>query len=215
MTLSEMRTLARIFLDDRNSERWTDAEVTSAINGAQEEVQKLIDDADEMYFSAGQNYNVVASSSSYEFTLPTDCRKVVLAERLGTGDPVPARWTTLARRHLEYTSNLFTPNEQASPLVYIRGNKIGVVKPDAAYTLRVWYTKRLADLSATSDTSEIPAEYHRLMCLWGAKTLCGAEERAFSEDLEEELQASIARMTSHMEQRQRQTPRYVNTNQWE
>jgi hypothetical protein len=216
MNLTEMRTQARVYLDDRNSERFTDAEVTLGLNRAQEELQKLIDDTDEMYFSAGQNYNVIASTTSYEFTLPTDCKKVLLAERLSADtDPVPARWTQLARRHFEYTNNLFATNSVASPLCYLRGTKIGVVKPGSTYTLRIWYTKRLADLVSTLDTSEIPAEYHGLMCLWGSKFLTGSEDRPFSEDLEEELQAGIIRLTSHMEQRQKQVPRYVSQSQWE
>lgn len=209
MTLTEMIARARIYLDDRNSELLTDAEVTALINIGQEEIQKVINEADENFFSACQCYNVVPTVTSLEFTLPTDLMKIIQAERVVTsGDAIPAKWVLFQRRHLDNMGNVW-PFLTTQPCCYLRGTKLGVVEPTETYELRVWYTKRLAALAAGADTSEIPVEYHNLVCLHAGRVGLGSQGKLFAEPLAQEYNDSMHRLTQHIEDRQKQTPRNV------
>jgi len=205
MNLTQMLTRTRIYVDDRESDRYTDTELTGLLNAAQEEVQKEIDQADENYFSACQTYSVVTSANtSYEFDLPSDFKKLILAERkVDNGDPIPATWTRIQDRHDTWS------DYSDSPICYLRGNKLGVVEPATDYTLRVWYTKRIPDLSAGTDTSEIPVEYHDLVCKYAARFMFMAENRDISKDFEGEFNQAMGRLLRHIEKRQKQTSRTV------
>lgn len=204
MTLAEMRTYFRMLVDDRDASSWPPTEVDNVLNRAQERVQMKINDADEGYFSACQSYSVEADADSFEFSLPSDHQKVVAGERLVPGsEPVPARWVPFARRHAA------TAVVDDRPILYLRGGKIGVVAPSQSYTLRMWYVKRLADLVNDADVSEIPIEFHQLVCLEAARICCLADGKDFTkwEDAYNEQQAMLSLF---IEDRQRQEPRSVH-----
>lgn len=207
MQLSEIRTRARIYLDDRGtSTRYSDSEINGLINAAQEEIQKIIDDSDEYYFSAVQTYNVVTCTTTLEFSLPADFKRVILAERIMTdgSDPQPAVWAAFPRRHLAHTQNC-----SLSPTCSLRGTKLQVIEPEESYTLRMWYTKKLPDLSADSDVSEIPLEYHNLLALYTARVAIASEQRQFNPTLEQEFQEQMGRLIRHIEHRDAQGPHFV------
>jgi len=210
MNLSELLQLTRIYIDDPNSDRVSDTKLTILLNRGQEELQKVIDDTDEGYFWACQNYAVTASSSSFEFNLPSNFKKAMLAEQLpdASSDPIPVIWSDFRRRHYNYSSNIWFPTITFAPVAYIRSGKIGVVKPNTSYTLRLWYVKRLMDLATSGDVSEIPLEFHNLICLHAAMLLSGSEQRDFA--LINEYGAELQRLQTTIEPRQRQEPRYVN-----
>jgi len=83
------------------------------------------------------------------------------------------------------------------------------VEPQDAYTLRVWYTKRLPDMAGDSDTTEIPPEYHNLIALYSARLGLGAEASSLPEQLEKEFAEEMGRLSIHIETRQKQDPRSV------
>lgn len=212
MTLANLRSTLRRHIDDRNSERFTDAELLEELNNAQRDVQLIVNQADEGFFSACQSYSVVASTDSYEFSLPTNLMKVILAERETTGVPIPAEWVDFRRRHVDsWNSDALDQNAQETPRCYLRGNKVGVVAPSVSYTLRVWYTYAIADLANDSDESEIPAEHRDLLTLQAAKRIVGSSDPsgAIPEWLADELkeQTDLLRLT--IEKRHRQASREV------
>ena len=207
MHLSEMITRTRLYLDDTASDRFTeDTEITAFINAAQEECQKAIDEADEAYFSAVQTYTVVPCATDLEFDLKPDFKKLVLAEGLYEGvDAVQAVVVPFIGRHRAHC--YVTGGE---PVEYLRGTKLGVVEPTTSYTLRVWYTRRVPDLTSSTDESELPGEYHNLVCLYAARLGFISEHRETPQVLEREFEIEMNRMTSHIESRQLQTPRTVH-----
>jgi len=208
MTLAELRTNLRIYLNDRNSERWTDADLLVLINRAQELVQQIIDDADEKFFSNCVNFNVVASPDSYEFTLPDDFKKMVLAEIITGTKPIPVSWVNFSDRHSLTNIDQVYVQTNTSARCYLRGNKLGVVAPTTSYTIRAWYVKRLPDFAGDTDTTEIPAEFQNLIALQAAKLAQPSEQIDFAH--ESEYEQEINRLASYIECRQRQEPRYVN-----
>ena len=210
MDLSAVRTLARLYLDDRNSTRFSDTEILPLVNAAQAEIQKVVDDADEGFFSGVQTYNISACTTAMEATLPADFKKVILAERIvSDGDPIPVKWVIFQRRHIEHALIGGYPGLATRPVCYLRGNSIGVVEPKTSYVLRLFYTKTIADLSADTDISEIPSEFHGLIALYTAKLGFGSESRMLPGALAEEFRDQMHRLTMHVEQRERQEPRSV------
>lgn len=210
MILSAVRTLAQTYLDDRAGTRWPPATILPVINHAQAEIQKIIDDADEGFFSAVQTYNISACTTSMEADLPADFKKAILAERIvSDADPIPVKWVPFQRRHREHSFLEPYPGTGAVPVCYLRGTKLGVVEPGSSYVLRLWYTKKIPDLSSDSDTSELPSEFHGLLALYAAKLAFGSEGRALPPSLAEEFRDQMYRLTMHIETRERQESRSV------
>jgi hypothetical protein len=203
-----MRTAARLYLDDVAKDRFTDdTYIDFFLNSAQAECQKVIDQADEGYFSSVQTYTVVPCQTNLEFDLQIDFKKLILAEAIySTGlDPVPAIIVPFRDRH-----RLHAMNTGGEPVIYLRGTKLGVVEPSTSYTLRVWYTKRIPTLAADTDVSEIPVEYHNLVCMYACRLGFMSEHREIPDLIEREYEAEMNRLAAHIESRQLQTPRTVH-----
>jgi len=209
MTLTEIQTLLRLYINDQNSERWSDANLLPFINRAQADIQNLVDEQDEHFFSACKTYSVVADRDGYEFTLPTDCKRIMQVERLTTTKPVPCTWVEFGMRHVEPVPDTLQIGSLSSPRCYLRGTKVGVVAPADSYTLRMWYIKRLTDLSAGGDVSEIPLEFHGLLALHAARMILLSEGRDF-EQWEKEYNEGMARIPMSLKSRQQHQPRYVH-----
>jgi hypothetical protein len=213
LTLLDLRTLFRSYIDDPNAERFTNAEANRFINLGQKYVQDLIVDSDEWYFASCQTYSVLSTSDSYEFDLPSDLMQVIQCERDRPGErPIMTEFVDFRNRHTQPAENtLFevNDNQSSSPLVYLRGSKLGVVAPASSYTLRLWYVPRLTDLSADLDTSLIPEEHQNLVALHAAK-LSKGENTPWPEPLQQIYRDDVERLRSFTEQRQRQQSRAVN-----
>ncbi len=212
MDLLALKNLLRAYMNDKRGDRWPDADNVTSItllNRAQEDVQDMIDSVDERFFSKGQDYSVEATIDSYEFTLPSDFKTVCQAERLTTSQPIPASWCSFTDRHTDARRAPWNTGVPGAPLLYLRGNKIGVVNPTDAYTLRVWYTKRIPDLVLTTDVSEIPTQHQSFIALHAARLAYGSENRDFSR-WDSEYNRRATQLTEFMESRQRQEPKYVN-----
>lgn len=212
MTLADMKKLLRAYMNDKRGDRWRDADdvtVVTLLNRAQEDVQDIIDSVDERFFSKGQDYTVAATFDAYEFDLPSDFKVVVGAERIVPNEPpIPATWCSFADRHTAGRETFYGAATD-TPLLYLRGNKIGVVNPTTGYTLRVWYTKRIPDLALEADVSEIPVQHHSFVALHAARLAYGSENRDFSR-WETEYNRRATVLSEFMESRQRQEPKGIN-----
>lgn len=203
MQLDEMRTLFRNYFNDPNGDLISDAEILVLLNRGQEEVQKMVEAVQEDYFSACQNYAVTPDADSYEFALASDFKKLLLAEKVVEGgSAVPARRVPFSRRNVSV-------NDYCEPLYYLRGTKLGVVRPFESYTLRVFYQKRLADLAAGTDLSEIPKENHNLIVLHAVKLAFAGHGRDFVR-WQDEYNMEISRLSLALDARAADQPSYVH-----
>lgn len=216
VSLTDLQTLFRRYVDDIFGNRITDATMNLYINEAQRSIQTIIDDADENFFSACQSYTVVADTDAFEFALPDNLKKVIQVERLMTsGAPVAANYVEFRKRHSElaFSSPFDIYGLTSSPQYYLRGAKIGVVAPSDSYTLRMWYTYAIPDLSSDNLISEIPAEFRNLIALQAAMLSKGERvggAGALPDELLKTYDEGVERMRNYIESRQRQTSRQVN-----
>lgn len=162
-----MQDLMLYWLDDVDAGYFTRTQIKVWLNNAQKEVQKKIEQAFEGHFVKCVETTTVVGQREYE--LPTDFKRLHRLELIMSG-------STFTTQSVEVLGKI-TPNQQdafarsGSPKgYYFKGTQLILVPvPDAAKTLRMEYTYKLADLSADSDVSEIPKEYHEYLSLLAAR----------------------------------------------
>jgi hypothetical protein len=217
LTLANLRDdLLRFYIDDRGTDRFTNAELLPFLNVAQMDIQDVIDDANEWYFAGCQAFAVTTSATDgYEFTLPTDFKRAIQVERrVSSGLPIPAIWTKFSRRHLdryvEINANTSSSNSPASsPYISFKGNTLVVHDPKQAYTLDLWYTKRIADLTNDGDESDIPDQYRNLIAIQAAALVSGEGVDGLRPELAQLYQQGLANMRAYADTRQKQTAQRV------
>jgi hypothetical protein len=212
MKVSGLIRLFRQWVDDPRGDRWDKVAIIDLLNAGQEEVQEIIDNADELYFADSNDYQVPAQNDNYEGTLPTDFLRAVLFERVvANGRNIPGEYIDYRKRHEmipDPYDETYTYGLRTTPIWYLKGTKIGVVFPRASYTGRLHYTKKLPDFDDVSDESEIPANYHRLVALSAARQAVLAENREFRH--ERMFQEWAGKLQTFIERRQKQTARYAH-----
>lgn len=210
MNVARQLKLIQRFLQDPHSDEWDRDELLEFLNFAQEVMYKEIVEADESYFEAIEEYNVTAApNDSLEFDLPSDCAKPKTVERLSSGSPIPGSFVEFQDRNIYGAPQTYSGMGATGPVYYLRGTKIGIVSPTTSYTLRLYYIKTLSDLDQDGNTSEIPSEHHRLMCLYAAKLAMSTEGQALEPDLLTEFDRLYQQFKTFVDTRKRQQPSYV------
>ena len=210
MNFSAMIQTTGHYLNDPRQTRFQRPVISRLLNQSQEEVKRIAEQADNTLFSAIKEYAVVTAEDALEFNLPTDFSKSQAVERIGGTYPVAAIPVNFSSRSPISDDRFLPTGWREVPQYYLRGNKLGIVRPQEAYTLRLTYSKELADLAADSDESEVPKDYHDLICLYAAKRGYGGLGREFPQDLESLRVEGIAQMQNYLDDRDRTGPTYVN-----
>lgn len=216
MNLSEMRTRARLYLDDENAGQFTNGEVTNLLNAAQQHVAQVIEEKDPYRFTDIETYSILADPDAYEVQFPADFKKVLLVERSDGRDiPIVCSYVDFRRRHEGMSATEMDPAFLGHPKFYLRGKWLGIVRPSTNMTIKVWYSRRLPDLVNDGDTSDVPSEHHDLICLDAAKRGFGATGVAMPQELRElydrqvsELQFSVSTRQSQDATQVRWVPEY-------
>lgn len=168
---------------------------------------------DEGYFQTTDE-TIDYASGTQEYSLPTDCIKVVLVERTDT-DPVktlsPIRMQDKLKYELVYGSRA-TNNDYE--YYYLTGTSIGIVpKPTVSETnnLKIYYIARPATVASGSSAFTVPDSYgsHELICAKAAITAKMKGDEPIG-DLGREAARLEARLKTSLQSRQTQEAQYVN-----
>ncbi len=164
-----MIALLRSYLDDIHGDKWKPEKCLETLSMAQQELANLAEESFADLTQGCANLTVVASDNDrYEFTLPADFTRLERAEKVVSGGrAVPATHVDFFDAESGKTAFdvFYALGTSSNPVVYIRGNKLGVVFPGEAYTLRIFYLRSLTELDDPNDVSEIPASFHSLVVL--------------------------------------------------
>lgn len=166
MTLAQIRTLALGYLDDSQSGYFTDAFMLSIINKAQREVQKqLLQMGDNWYLTAQQTTLVV---NQQEYIMPTDFRKSHRLEIITAG--TAPNETKVQLSPISLNQQEMVAAGAGVPAVWcIKKNRIIIFPaPSTAWTMRLWYSYRIAELVNDSDVPDVPSEYHEYIAILAA-----------------------------------------------
>ncbi len=166
MTRAQINTLVLSWLDDANGGYFTPAQVNVWINLAHRQVQMML-------LQAGQNYymkpaETLTVSGQADYVLPAD---FVMEHRLEV--VVTGSGTNEDRQKLEaITTNqqdLISISTGIPSSYYIKKDRVTLSPcPQAAYTLRIYYSPLVADLGSDSDVPDVPEQYMEYVALLSA-----------------------------------------------
>lgn len=212
--LNEELSAGRTFPDDTSS-FWRDTTLREYANRAQHEVAGMINQVHEFFFVTSTS--ITLSASVDEYALPLDVLKIVRVEDIVTeNNPIellPITFNDKDAYALNYNTGLLAVRENVGqPRQYaIKGDRI-VFRPrpasNQASAIRVHYIKRLSDLSAASDVSEVPDEWYELLG-WGVVKKAQYQQEGDTTVAIAEFNRLSKGMMNSLENRQVQRPRFV------
>lgn len=174
MTLSELRTLARYWLDDDEGGYFTNAMMLVFLNNAQRELQKKLLKAGEDYYTICVETSTVASQRDYQ--LPSDFIKLFRMERItqGTGDTASTeRLYPLTRNEIDVAHyNTAGGSTQGLPYNYVINKNTFSLYPvpnEGGKIIRLWYAPRVTDMAADDDTPDAPEDWHEYIAILAAR----------------------------------------------
>lgn len=208
MTGTQAITEIRYAIDEPTAAAWTDAELLVYFNHAQEWAADLIENTTGDYFVTSANLNTTADTAS--IALPSDFRKAKRVEWINGNTshknaPViwPIKWQD--KIGLWYWWNITAASTGTPLYYYFQGANLMLYPvPSSSVTsaIRLWYCKRLADVTAGT-SSEIPAEWHRLLVQKAAlQALQKTDPFDRSAAIAKEVAASLPLLLSSLSRRQ-------------
>lgn len=167
MSFGEAKDKVSFWVDDLNKGYFTTPQLNRFVNDAQFEAQKLL-------LQAGQNWYVVRSVTTLiqyqaDYILPSDFlhehRLEMITNGFGTNQEqtLPISQLTLNQQDIYPFSN-GTPQGY-----YLKKERITLVPPpDTNYTLRLYYSYRVAQLVNDNDTVDVPEQFSEMVPLLAA-----------------------------------------------
>lgn len=164
MTRADLKTLMRSWLDDIQGAYFTDSECNVWLNNSQRQVQQILLQAGQNYYMKPVETNTIASQADYLF--PVDF---------------------MVENRLELVlSNYATPNEVRQPVAPITTNQQDMIPialgtptnyyikkdrftlspiPSNIWTMRLYYSYRVADMGSDLDSPDVPDEFHEYVAI--------------------------------------------------
>lgn len=170
-TLSDVRSLVRSYLDEATAADWTNAELNTLINQRYHRVYTQVVTVFEDYYLTTDLFNSTANQKEYGSAdgLATDIYKIRRLEvnyDVSNANSVPMRALPIStieiiRRDLGEANIASGIRGNAGYYTFGHGSdlKIGITPtPDKTGTnaIKIWYVKKLSDLSSDSDDVNIP-----------------------------------------------------------
>lgn len=172
MTRAEMRALVLFWLDDRDGGYFLTADVNILLDNGQREVQKLLLEAGEDFYTICAETSTVASQRDY--ALPSDFIKLMRLERITQGSDDTAsteRLYPLTRNEIDVATYNTQGASQGLPYNYVINKDTFSVYPvpDSVKTLRLWYAHRVVDIASDGATPDCPEDYHEFIAILAAR----------------------------------------------
>lgn len=212
MNFAELRTAFYDYTDDEVKDLHKTDKAARLINAGMRMLSKKLEHVDEWYFVKCVLFAVTVNSKDLLFPLPEDFKRIKTAERLfaDNTDPIPVNWVQFQDRHSFESWPPHKLRTTTRPACYMHGSNLGVVTPNEAYTLRLWYSQVIPKLEDEGDIPlGFPGDHHDTIALQAAKLAFGIEGRPFP--FLDEFQEGVRDLMSTTQQRQRQQPRFVHS----
>jgi hypothetical protein len=181
MNRSEIRTGIRALLNEPTAGFWSDANLNSYINLANQRVNSIIAATKEDYFTVSATFSTIAATKSYTF--PADCRFIRRMEVYSTSDTGDIEKLDEIRFPRTESGGEWPFPTSGRPKRYtVFGTQFNLEPiPDAVYTLRIYYDSRPDDMAQDSESPTSPVDFHDMVVYW-ACTLACAQNKESSEE---------------------------------
>lgn len=170
MTRGEIRSLVLSWLDDLDAGYFTPDQVNVWINNAQYEVQKQLLDCGELWYMTCVTANTVAQVDAY--ALPSDFLKANRLELLTagtlTGSVASQSWASIEPQTLNEAAVINYGISQPASVTIGKDCLILRPIPDAAYTMRLWYSYRVDPMNDDLNVPDVPLQYHEAIAVRAA-----------------------------------------------
>lgn len=206
MTRAEIRTLALSWLDDPDGGYFTSAQMNVFINNAQREVQKQLVQAGQNYYLKRAETTTVVGQADY--ILPTDFLKSHRLEWIDSGTGTNESRIQIYPITVNQ-QNITTP-ALGIPAVYslLQERFTLYPTPQSAKVVRLYYSYRVTDMSADSDTPDVPADYHEYIAILAAMDGFVKDDRA-PQNLVKKMEDYKVLMKQTADDRRQDKPRRV------
>lgn len=166
MIRSEIRTDVRTLLNEPTAAFWTDANLNTYINKANQRVNSIIASTREDYFTQAATFSTIANTKSYTF--PTDCRFIRRMEVYSTSDASDIeKIDEMKFPRVEMQSDWPFPEPGRPKRYTVYGTQFNLEPiPDGIYTMRIYYDSRKDDLALDSESPSSPSDFHDLIVYW-------------------------------------------------
>lgn len=163
MNVGEMCSYISYLVDDLNFGYFTKPQLYRFINQAAAEAQKkLIAAGNNWYLKKDESQTTIINQELY--TPPTDLMDINRIELVQNPGPNETRYplTSITLNQ----KDMFGYNPAQTYAFYFFKNQIAFVPiPNTnQYTIRFYYTYRIAEITGDSDTVDMPAEFHEYVC---------------------------------------------------
>lgn len=209
MLLNEPLASSRTF-PDNTSGFWQDSHLITYYNLVQQDISTEIMQTFEDYFLTSSFLAVSAGTA--EYTLPSRFVKMRRVEDARPSEPTEILPVTLNHKSVKG----FVSNVSSSIWLggyYLHGNRI-VFEDTPSFTnasaIRMHFIRALADVSAGSDSSDIPVEHHRIH-VWGIVKYGLFAQQSDTTKADLEYDKLLTKLKLQCEDRQIQRPRAVKT----
>ena len=219
-TLLNLRTQTRSLLGEPTATDWTNAELNLLINTYYHKVHSAVVNVFEDYAPLSTS-NMTTVANQQEYSLPSDLlklRRVEINYDVSNANSAPLRAFPMpmdsVRRDLGNTNLGVTILR--NPFYFLRGSVVGFVPvPTRAGTdaIKVWYNPVLTDLSADTDTINIPyPDNYWMLIVYGATADALRFEQQESQEalqLEAKFERGIQQMQEELEDRVADETKFV------
>lgn len=221
MTLIEAIDVARSLINeplastrtfpDNTSSFFTDTVLQGYFNHIQEEVQGDIEQSFEDYFLTQSFLSITAGCADY--SIPSGTIKIRRVEDVRNAtNPIEIVPVTLNNKYLGGISEVYS-QVGVGNAYYIVGNRIILTETPTysnASAIQLHRTKRLPDVTAGSNTSELPPEHHGIL-VWGVVKMALFQQQSDITLASLEYEKRLTKLRRFVENRQVQRPRKVNS----
>jgi hypothetical protein len=183
ITSSTVETAVRERGDFPASKKFTSSFVQREIQAAWTALHRIVEEVHEGYFDKSGTVSTVANQAYV--ALPTDFRHLKGVDRLDSGEYVPLRQISIAERN-RYGQ---TADEPEAFRLTERGLDL-FPTPDAVYTLRVTYARKVTALGASA--VEVDEEWQDYVIWTAIVAIATAQERPITEYVRQQQQAEAA-----------------------
>lgn len=166
MNLGTLRTLVSQWVDDPQNGYFTATTLNLFLNNAQKEVQKLLIQAGDSYYTKLVTTNTVQNQQDY--LLPSDLLKVTRLEVIASGSGITADRRLLQKITINQQGMIGAASGLPNVYFWQKSRLSLLPVPDNVYVLNLYYNYLIADMVLDADVPDVPQDFQEFIAVLAA-----------------------------------------------